>query len=1562
MTSVRRLKVVGAALALAAIVTNQHIWGEAADQAPSRRPTAQRFNPPDQSDENLAEDLANSKFAKENVLSYRTTEGDVLFALQLKPKLEPTAVRPRDYLVMIDTSASQVRGPLTLARDITKALITGANPGDRVSIWTVNIPAATACLTRGFQEPLAEPVQQALDKLKDEVPLGDTDLKEGLRKAVATFSQNPDRQQVVLFLGDGMSIHNPITPAERAQLCEEMTKSGVAFYSVPLGPRLDPANLHGLATGTGGAVVRMSARDKVPDALKNLNQALATPILYPKSFQVGAEVSEFYPTILPPLRGDAPTLVVGKIKGQTLSYILAGSVAGREVRLQNSENLGDAEPDNFFLVGMIEQWKKGKDQPALTRADRALAYAHEQSQLARADLITQAEWALGQEKLEVAQNLFEQAKKLDPKDVEADAGLKVVEKLRSGLLKKQQLKDMLAKQDKNGLQGLAQAGDKAPPPKELAPPVPEEDLIQEMKQRTAIEEQRVTQTVDEARREARQLLTSDPDAAHDLLKAIYAGVRENRDLSERVRQILLDRLEGSLRSVDLQGARIKAERKEQQQLRAQAVERMGRTEANAVEEERTRARMLAISNLFAHARYEDAYLESQALRQDAINSGRGVPVAATMAYQVALSTNNLSQFQELERVRQERFLLTLMQVERSHVPFPDEPPIQFPPAPVWREITRLRKEKYENSGFTEDDPATLQKVRALRDKMSRPINLERGIDAQTPLKDALEFLSDRYELTILVDSQAFKAEGTDAVEDQPVKLPKMIGVSLGTVLRLLTAQVNGTFLIRRDYIEVTTGARAVVEKVVRVYPVADLVIPIPNDFNRRAVSQQLSILGTAPGLGLQLGSPQALGGLGALGAFGLGGLGLLGLGGGLGLLGLGGGLGGLGLAGGALGLGGGLGGGGGAALGGGAPQNLGVGGGSLGFGGGQLGQLGNLGGQFGLQGGDQSQVLLRLIQDVVGTPREWQRLSLFNRPQGQGNVFNPGGQQAGGARDQEVEEDLLEAEKLNSLGYYPPARALVVKGTSRIHTNLGGGLLTGRGGPGGMGALDRRPDGAIVIAPHKKDDPLRKPNERLASAAEKKNDKVAAKDKEPQNAPDKKSPEALAARDPRKIWQDALVKGVEDPGMIIAVADYMFQFGKYDHLAEFLKANLRQGIMVRPWVYEALALALEASGGSPDEIERARVSAVDLEPLDAQGFVRASKAMADLKRYDRAVAFCRHAALLEPNAPAPFEETLRYAQLAKDPSAMEWAAGTLLRQDWPADNDDLHHKASSRLKELAQLLQREKRQAEAERMVASVNRLSERDLVVKAKWQGDADIDLAVKEPIGTDCSFQQRQTPGGGILLGENLSDLSSETYVAAKAFPGDYQVTLRRIWGRPQGGKVNLEIIQHQGTPRETRRLETVVFDRYYSLTLHLEDGRRTAAEYVPPPAAKDRSQPKTELVSASDGVLTKLRMLADPELTGTAEPSMRGKLDSLGIPAAPRTMPKPDRVASDLVLYQTRVKPLVGSGSDLTAQASVAPDQSSITLKLSPIFQTVGKSPPMPTIANPLIPGATDPLGGR
>src|SRR5207248_8665326 len=114
--------------------------------------------------------------------------------------------------------------------------------------------------------------------------------------------------------------------------------------------------------------------------------------------------------------------------------------------------------------------------------------------------------------------------------------------------------------------------------------------------------------------------------------------------------------------------------------------------------------------------------------------------------------------------------------------------------------------------------------------------------------------------------------------------------------------------------------------------------------------------------------------------------------------------------------------------------------------------------------------------------------------------------------------------------------------------------------------------------------------------------------------------------DARKIWQDALAKGLDDPGLIIATADFLVEHGKYDHAAEFLKANLRQGIVSRPWVYEALAVALQLSKGSVEEIERAQLSVVDLEPRDARGYLRAPTGTADNKRWDGALACCLPAA------------------------------------------------------------------------------------------------------------------------------------------------------------------------------------------------------------------------------------------------------------------------------------------------------------------------------------------------
>jgi RNA polymerase sigma factor (sigma-70 family) len=102
-------------------------------------------------------------------------------------------------------------------------------------------------------------------------------------------------------------------------------------------------------------------------------------------------------------------------------------------------------------------------------------------------------------------------------------------------------------------------------------------------------------------------------------------------------------------------------------------------------------------------------------------------------------------------------------------------------------------------------PASVQRI---RDTLAKPVSLENGFPDNTTLREATEFLSSNFDVPILVDTQAFKTEGNDAVEETPVKLRKIIGIKLDTVLRLLLDQVNGTYLIRTSYIEVVPLERA----------------------------------------------------------------------------------------------------------------------------------------------------------------------------------------------------------------------------------------------------------------------------------------------------------------------------------------------------------------------------------------------------------------------------------------------------------------------------------------------------------------------------------------------------------------------------------------------------------------------------------------------------------------------------------------------------------------------------------------------------------------------------------
>lgn len=135
-------------------------------------------------------------------------------------------------------------------------------------------------------------------------------------------------------------------------------------------------------------------------------------------------------------------------------------------------------------------------------------------------------------------------------------------------------------------------------------------------------------------------------------------------------------------------------------------------------------------------------------------------------------------------------------------------------AKPWEDKSGPTKPKKRRFVVDLDEPSTLVAERLLnelRKKFHTPITIE--FEPNTPLKEALAHMSERYGFPIWIDGEAFKADlNVPNVEDLPVALRKQVGVSLDTVLATLLAEVGGSYRIRPSLVEVTTSQRALIEK------------------------------------------------------------------------------------------------------------------------------------------------------------------------------------------------------------------------------------------------------------------------------------------------------------------------------------------------------------------------------------------------------------------------------------------------------------------------------------------------------------------------------------------------------------------------------------------------------------------------------------------------------------------------------------------------------------------------------------------------------------------------------
>jgi hypothetical protein len=1630
MTMVRRFVAVVAFLGLAAYVSTA-LQGQPGTK--TSRPTTPQVSPAKQVSQ-LAE-ASESRFDVGGIITYQPVQGDLYFALQVKPKLDPTPQRPRDILIMLSTAATQA-GPSWIAgHQIAEGIIESAKEHDRISLWTVNAPENSKNLTKDFMlvkdygegKRLRDALTQYRNK---EFPSGDTDLKTALTQAIKTFDSSSEsskaRQRILLFLGDGLSTHNPLEEKDRFDIAKQMVERKIAFFPVPLGVQVNPNTLHGLANSTGGAVLRTRVDEEtLPDALKRYEEAFAGSVLYAPELQLPADMTGVCPAVLPPLRSDSPTLVVGRMKKvpKQIELTISGTMASRKgkITVRSSETVQPPDLDNYFMVSMIDQWSKARDYPAVLRADRALACTFEQTRLQHMEYLESAQLALEDYKIEAAGRLFQQARQLAPHDAQADAGIKIVDRLKDGSLTKDMIRKQLDKRsgkadqlrivdgkprwDKADLVLLAQKDAKDELPPEQKPPVDakksgiaQEDLLKEHRERQAIEEQKIASAVDDAIRQARGNLATDPDGTLDLLKNLLSRVKDHPDLGGRVRDALTTRLQTALRDSATDVQRLKLKKQDQNVAAAVSERNLTREQERRSFEDRVDAQFRIYKNLMTTARFEEKtrneILQAMVQIQDeARMKGLRVPMATKAMYDIALAAYPLQKHNSLIRQREEKWLAILMQIEKSHIPYPDEPPIHFPPLATWKALLKARKDKYEVSSLPDDEEGR-KEATAIYRLLQQPIDTK-GLQEKVKLKVALEYFADKFggKLPILVDKEAFSAElGADApdpYEEEVVLPPVPTKMVMNTALRLILSQVgkgNATYVIRRSFVEITTVKRYLEDKVIRIYPVGDLVMPINGGVQGGAMGLQIG--GFGGGFGGQFPGGfggQFPGGFGGQFPGGFGGQFPGGFGGQFP-----GGFGGQfpGGFGGQFpgGFGGQFPGGfGGQFPGGFGGQFQGGFGGGFQFPGGFGGQFqGGFGGQFqggfgganrgtfqgafngslGAVGATQAAGLINIITRIVDpgnwnapptTPMGFMMGGFPGFMMGGFPGFMMGGfpgfmmggfpgfmmggfpammmQGAGPPPDPNVNSD---PQTSNSIDFFPPALAIIVRAPARVHTSITGGIVGGKG---------KRLEAAAFLEVEKKllaKADNKDPNLKVGAGGVGENDPKLVMQKR----------EVL---DPTKVWQEAFDKGGVTVGHVIATADFLFEAGQFRHAAEFLKANLRHGVAVRPWVFEALAVALEASGGDPEEIRRARLSGIALDPTDAQGFLSAARAMADRGQHDRALAFCKQAALLEPTDYHPYEVALAYAENAKDSKAMEWAVGNLVSQDWPVDNLLIQRNAQKRLASLASTLKTEKRGDEADKLEAALQRLNQRDLVVELVWENSGsacELEMKVKEPSGSICTLEQKQTPGGGIMIGYNLvAKTPSSQYVVAQGFSGVYEIVVSRIYGQPLGNRARLIITSNAGSKQEVRRVEIVQLDKNLTFKVKLKDGRRTELASVSP-AANQRHEPVRP--QRESNPFYDLRASANPNFYGASGPrggggTLGGSIPSVSSLAAKDSQNK----APPTTIMQNAVNP-AGGGVQMTAQVRMNPDQRNYDMVIRPFFDAAALRSGRPAVNLSVIPG--------
>ena len=802
------------------------------------------------------------------------------FALSIAPNIElPTPAR-QDVVVLFDTSASQTGAYRGKAIDTLTQFLGDLNAGAQVKLFAVDLHAKP--LTKKFVAANSTEITQAIEALKRRAPLGATDMVAALKAAVESFSSTPSAERSLIYIGDGQSGAHFIDNETLKHTLEQLVEKRISLTSYSIGPRADNGLLAALANQTGGLLAIDGNGATVKQVAAFLAGAVQGTVVWPTKATLPKQFADVYPTQVPPLRTDRETILIGTlgkdVKLKSVELAIVGEACGKAVEMSWTIAAGASNEDFSFLPELVASAKGNGGVGLATVGMAGLMEARRVINVAVEEIANLGKQAVATGNTEAAERLANEALRRDPNDPTARTVKKAVEKQRAEQAAKRPVaaasetpvKVSTRKTAKGVLKLEKFRNDQAPGPDTEKPqdPIaldPPGTLLDSQEQQDAVIREMIAREVNNAIATARDRMGNNAAGVEQDLKMELEKVMLSPELSADLRAQLRDQLQTTIMEASRLATVQTAVMEEALAAISARDDRLRLVQALDREQEKVKQLMDRFDGLMDEGRYELA--EETAGEVASINPNLPVAVVSTL---VARATRYHDAFMEVRVLRQKGVVDTLFQAELALVPFPDDEPIIYPSAPVWEELTQRRK-KFASVDLKKVGPAEERIYEALDDTTALEF-------VETPLADVVVYLKDRHEIEIQLDRKALEDAG--AGSDTPIT-QDLKGISLRSALRLMLGGMDLTYVVKDEVLLITTPEKAGSELVTKVYPVADLVLPI----------QQTGFAGGLGGLGGGMGGGGMMGaGGGGGGQFGGGGMG--GGGGGFGGGGMGGGMGG----------------------------------------------------------------------------------------------------------------------------------------------------------------------------------------------------------------------------------------------------------------------------------------------------------------------------------------------------------------------------------------------------------------------------------------------------------------------------------------------------------------------------------------------------------------------------------------------------------------------------------------------------------------------------------------------